>query len=96
MAKDNPQVHFLLVSVPNDRGDGRAMSKKYEIAGQPNVSALVDPVPRGTDHIKQLAAFPLKWISGNVDFQRRRFALRVELRRNSVSSAATISSRQRF
>jgi len=96
MAKDNPQVHFLLVSVPNDRGDGRAMSKKYEIAGQPNVSALVDPVPRGTDHIKQLAAFPLKWISDNVDFQRRRFALRVELRRNSFSSASTISSRQQF
>ena len=68
MAKDNPQVHFLLVSVSNDRGDCRAMSKKYEITGQSNVTALVDPRPRGTDHIKQLVGLL------GMDFRRRGFS----------------------
>jgi thiol-disulfide isomerase/thioredoxin len=62
MVKENPQVKFYFVSVWNSGEDGRAMLKQYDIADQPNVTILADPGPRGADHIKQFAGFPLSWI----------------------------------
>ena len=60
--KENPQVKFYFVSVWNGGEDGRAMLTKSEIAGQPNVTILADPGPRGNNHIKQFAGLPLSWI----------------------------------
>jgi hypothetical protein len=60
--KENPEVKFYFVSVWNGGGDGRAMLAKYEIAGQPNVTILADPGPRGAAHIKQFSGLPLSWI----------------------------------
>ncbi len=60
--KENPQVHFLFVSVWNSGEDGRVMLKKFEIADQPNVTILADPGPRGADHIKRFNDLPLSWI----------------------------------
>ena len=62
MVKDNPQVHFYFISVWNGGGDGAAMLKKFEIGGQPNVTILADPGPRGQNHIKEFAGLPLSWI----------------------------------
>lgn len=60
--KENPQVNFLFVSVWNGGEDGRAMLTKFEIAGQPNVTILADPGPRGADRIKRFLDLPLSWI----------------------------------
>jgi thiol-disulfide isomerase/thioredoxin len=62
MVKDNPQVKFYFVSVWNGGENGSAMLKKFEIGGQPNVTILSDPGPRGQNHIKQFAGLPLSWI----------------------------------
>lgn len=62
MVKDNPQVHFVFVSMWNNGEDGRAMLKKFEIGDQPNVTILADPGPRGDNHIKQFLGLPLSWI----------------------------------
>src|SRR6266567_5433121 len=62
IVKDNPQVHFYLVSVWNGGEDGRVMPKKFDLADQPNVTILTDPGPRGEDHIKQFAGLPFSWI----------------------------------
>src|SRR5205823_8361335 len=45
--KENSQVKFYFVSVWNGGEDGRALLTKFEIAGQPNVTILSDPGPRG-------------------------------------------------
>ena len=60
--KENSQVKFYFVSVWNGGEDGRAMLTKFEIAGQPNVTILSDPGPRGTDKIKRFLDLPLSWI----------------------------------
>src|SRR5256885_4256329 len=60
--KENPQVKFYFVSVWNGGEDGRAMLTKFEIAGQPNVTVLSDPGPRGADKIKRFLDLPLSWI----------------------------------
>jgi thiol-disulfide isomerase/thioredoxin len=60
--KGNPQVRFYFVSVWNGGEDGRAMLTKFEIAGQPNVTILADPGPRGTGKIKRFLDLPLSWI----------------------------------
>lgn len=62
MIKDNPQVNFYFVSVWNGGEDGSAMLKKFEIGGQPNVTILADPGPRGADRIKRFVDLPLSWI----------------------------------
>jgi thiol-disulfide isomerase/thioredoxin len=62
MVKDNPHVQFYFVSVWNKGEDGMAMLKKFGIAGQPNVTILADPGPRGIDHIRKFAGLPLSWI----------------------------------
>jgi thiol-disulfide isomerase/thioredoxin len=63
MVKDNPQVRFYFVSVWNDGGDGKPMLSKFQIAGQSNVTVLVDPGPRlGDAKIKQFAGMPVSWI----------------------------------
>jgi thiol-disulfide isomerase/thioredoxin len=62
IVKDNPQVKFYFVSVWDNGQDGVAMLKKFGIAGQPNVTILADPGPRGIDHIRQFAGLPLSWI----------------------------------
>jgi thiol-disulfide isomerase/thioredoxin len=59
---DNPQVKFYFVSVWNGGEGGRQMLKKFEIGDQSNVTILVDPGPRGSNHIKQFASLPLSWI----------------------------------
>lgn len=60
--KDNPQVKFYFVSIWNSGEDGRAMLTKFEIGGQPNVTILADPGPRGADKIKRFLDLPLSWI----------------------------------
>ena len=60
--KENPQVKFYFVSVWNGGEDGRAMLTKFEIAGQPNVTILADPGPRGAGKIKRFFDSPLSWI----------------------------------
>jgi thiol-disulfide isomerase/thioredoxin len=60
--KGNPQVKFYFVSVWNGGEDGRAMLTKSEIAGQPNVTILADPGPRGAAKIKRFLGLPLSWI----------------------------------
>jgi len=60
--KDNPEVHFLFVSVWASGDDGHAMLAKYNIGNQPNVTILADPGPRGPNHIKQFAGLPVSWI----------------------------------
>jgi thiol-disulfide isomerase/thioredoxin len=60
--KENPQVKFYFVSVWNGGEDGRAMLTKFELAGQPNVSILADPGPRGAGKIKRFLDLPLSWI----------------------------------
>ena len=60
--KENSQVKFYFVSVWNGGEDGRAMLTKFEIAGQPNVTILSDPGPRGADKIKRFLDLPLSWI----------------------------------
>jgi len=60
--KENSQVKFYFVSVWNGGDDGRAMLTKFEIAGQPNVTILSDPGPRGADKIKRFLDLPLSWI----------------------------------
>ena len=63
MVKENPKVKFFFVSIWNDGQDGRAMLKKFDIAGQPNVTILADPGPRrGESKIKQFTGLPLSWI----------------------------------
>jgi thiol-disulfide isomerase/thioredoxin len=62
MVKHNPQVQFYFVSVWNNGEDGQAMLKKFGIAGQPNVTILADPGPRGLDHIRKFVDLPLSWI----------------------------------
>ncbi len=62
MVKENPQVHFLFVSVWNGGEDGKATLKKFEIADQANVTVLADPGPRGAGHIKRFNEMPLTWI----------------------------------
>ena len=60
--KENPQVKFYFVSVWNGGEDGRAMLTKFEIGGQPNVTIVADPGPRGADRIKRFLDLPLTWI----------------------------------
>src|SRR5262249_2581951 len=60
--RDNPNVQFYFVSAWNNGEDGRAMLQKFDIAGQPNVTILADPGPRGQNKIKQFAGLPLSWI----------------------------------
>ncbi len=60
--KANPQVKFYFVSVWNGGEDGRAMLTKFEIAGQPNVTIVADPGPRGAGRIKRFLDLPLSWI----------------------------------
>ena len=60
--KENPQAKFYFVSVWNGGEDGRAMLTKFEIAGQPNVTILADPGPRGAGKIKRFLDLPLSWI----------------------------------
>ena len=60
--KDNPQIKFYFVSVWNKGEDGRALLATYDIAGQPNVTILANPGPRGSGHITQFAGLPLSWI----------------------------------
>jgi hypothetical protein len=92
---ENPQVKFYFVSIWNDGQDGRAMLNKFGIAAQPNVTILADPGPRrGENKIKQLAGLPLSLDSDDLDLQRRRSPLRIELRRGSLSCAPTVSDRQ--
>jgi thiol-disulfide isomerase/thioredoxin len=63
MIKDNPQTQFVFVSVWNAGDDGKAMLKKFEIGGQPNVTILADPGPRsGNDKIKRFLDLPVSWI----------------------------------
>ena len=62
MVKENPAVKFYFVSVWNSGEDGRALLATYDIAGQPNVTILADPGPRGAGHITQFAGLPLSWI----------------------------------
>ncbi|HEX4667635.1 MAG TPA: thioredoxin family protein [Chthoniobacterales bacterium] len=62
MVKENPAVKFYFVSVWNKGEDGRALLASYDIAGQPNVTILADPGPRGVGHITQFAGLPLSWI----------------------------------
>ena len=87
VVKDNPQVKFYFVSVWNSGDDGRAMLSKFEIAGQPNVTILADPGPRSGDKIKRFLDLPLSLDSDHLGFQRRRSALRVELRRSAFRRA---------
>ncbi len=95
MINENPQVKFYFVSIWNDGQDGRAMLHKFGIAAQPNVTILADPGPRrGENKIKQFAGLPLSLDSDDLDLQRRRSPLRIELRRGSFSCAPTISDRQ--
>jgi len=60
--KENPQVRFYFVSVWNGGDDGRTMLAKFEIAGQPNVTILADPGPRGVGKITRFLDLPLSWI----------------------------------
>jgi hypothetical protein len=60
--KENPQVKFYFVSVWNGGEDGRAMLTKFELGGQPNVTILADPGPRGAGKIKRFLDLPLSWI----------------------------------
>ncbi len=60
--KENSQVKFYFVSVWNGGENGRAMLTKSEIAGQPNVTILADPGPRGAGKIKRFLDLPLSWI----------------------------------
>ena len=62
MVKENPAVKFYFVSVWNKGEDGRALLATYDITGQPNVTILADPGPRGSGHITQFAGLPLSWI----------------------------------
>jgi thiol-disulfide isomerase/thioredoxin len=63
IVKENPNVKFCFVSVWNDGRDGRELLKKFDIAGQPNVTILADSGPRrGESKIRQFAALPLSWI----------------------------------
>ena len=62
MVKENPAVKFCFVSVWNKGEDGRALLATYDIAGQPNVTILADPGPRGSGHITRFAGLPLSWI----------------------------------
>src|SRR5205823_4204657 len=62
MIKENPQVKFYFVSVWNGGEDGRAMLTKFDIGGQPNVTVLADPGPRGAGKIKRFLDLPLSWI----------------------------------
>jgi thiol-disulfide isomerase/thioredoxin len=62
MVQENPAVKFYFVSVWNNGDDGRALLATYDIAGQPNITILADPGPRGTGHITQFAGLPLSWI----------------------------------
>src|SRR6266446_7777896 len=62
MVKENETTKFYFVSVWNGGDDGRAMLTKFEIAGQPNVTILSDPGPRGADKIKRFLDLPLSWI----------------------------------
>ena len=84
-------MKFYFVSVWNNGDDGRAMLTKYELADQPNVTILADPGPRtGDAKIKRFLDLPLSWIPDDLDLQRRRSALRPELRRNPVRRAPAI------
>jgi thiol-disulfide isomerase/thioredoxin len=60
--KDNPQVKFYFVTVWNGGEDGRTMLTKFQIGGQPNVTILADPGPRGAGKIKRFLDLPLSWI----------------------------------
>jgi thiol-disulfide isomerase/thioredoxin len=62
MIKENPQVKFYFVSIWNGGEDGRAMLTKFEIGGQPNVTLVADPGPRGANKIKRFLDLPLSWI----------------------------------
>ncbi len=63
MVTDNPDVRFLFVSIWNGGDDGRAMLKKYNLGGQPNVTILADLGPRSGDgKIKRFLDLPLSWI----------------------------------
>ena len=63
MVKDNPTTQFVFVSVWNSGDDGAAMLKKFEIAGQPNVTLVADPGPRrGDNKLKSFLGLPVSWI----------------------------------
>jgi thiol-disulfide isomerase/thioredoxin len=63
MVTDNPQTHFVFVSVWNAGDDGKAMLHKFGIGGQANVTVLADPGPRsGNDRMKSFLGSPVTWI----------------------------------
>jgi len=95
MAKENPKTRFIFVSVWNNGNDGRPMLEKFGLTNQANVTITADPGPRtGDAKIKQLRRTPAFLDSGDFDLQRGRPSLRLKLRRDPLSCAPAISSRQ--
>ncbi len=61
--KENPQTHFIFVSVWDAGDDGKAMLTKFGVADQPNVTVLADAGPRsGNDRLKRFLDLPVSWI----------------------------------
>ena len=87
-------MKFYFVSVWNGGEDGRAMLKKFEIADQPNVTILADPGPARRKQDQAISRFAALLDSDDLDLQRRRSPLRVELRRSPFSCAPAISRGQ--
>jgi Thiol-disulfide isomerase and thioredoxins len=94
--KDNPQVKFYFVSVWNDGVDGHAILQKFQITDQPNVTILADPGPRRRQQNQAIRRDAALMDSYDLDLQRRRSPLRIELRRSQFPSAPAISRRQQI
>ena len=60
------------------------MLQKFEIAAQPNVTILADPGPVAAKSISNICRYAAFVDSNDMDLQRRRPSLRVELRRSAV------------
>jgi thiol-disulfide isomerase/thioredoxin len=80
--KDNPQVKFYFVSVWNNGEDGRPMLQKFQIADQPNVDCGGPGTAQGGQQDQAIRRDAVIVDSHDLDLQRRRSPLRIELRRS--------------